>query len=223
MLEKFYENGYLIIPGVVNSSEIEFLKSEISYHLSQSSSSVTRHLSAKVKAIQNLANSTQINAILSKCFQSEFQLVRTLYFNKTQKANWGVPWHQDKTITLPEKNDLPNFKAWSIKEGILHVQPPLEVMQNIITVRIHLDAAHEKNGALKVMPKSHRLGLLKSSQIEEIKNTWKAVTCKVNAGDVLIVSPLILHASNKAIEPSDRRVIHLEYSSNRLLQFGEKF
>jgi ectoine hydroxylase-related dioxygenase (phytanoyl-CoA dioxygenase family) len=96
------------------------------------------------------------------------------------------------------------------------VQPPIEVMQNIVTLRLHLDAANEANGALRVIPKSHQLGLLSQSHIEQIKRQQNSVFCQVEAGDAVIMSPLILHSSLKAINPSQRRVIHLEYSSFKL-------
>ncbi|NQZ90690.1 MAG: hypothetical protein HRT54_24290, partial [Colwellia sp.] len=39
------------------------------------------------------------------------------------------------------------------------------------------------------------------------------IECEANVGDLLIMRPLILHASSKAKFPKHRRVIHMEFSS----------
>ncbi|MCU0533385.1 MAG: phytanoyl-CoA dioxygenase family protein [Hydrococcus sp. Prado102] len=211
------ENGYAIARQLIGSQEIERLKDEIAQNLPLSSTHGTRNLSNKLKSLDEIVNSSCINKFLSTYFESQnFQLVRMLYFNKTKQANWGVPWHQDKTIAVRERIEFTGFTAWSIKQGVVHVQPPLEVMKNILTVRVHLDAATEENGALRVIPGSHQLGILTQSQIEPIKNNLVSIACRVNAGDVTFMSPLLLHSSRKATKPSDRRTIHLEYFSGLL-------
>ncbi|NJM89836.1 MAG: phytanoyl-CoA dioxygenase family protein [Hydrococcus sp. RU_2_2] len=89
-------------------------------------------------------------------------------------------------------------------------------MKNIVAVRLHLDAANEENGALRVIPGSHHSGILTQNQIEQIKNNLVAIACEVNAGDILFMSPLLVHSSRKAIKLSDRRTIHLEYFFGQL-------
>ena len=66
-----------------------------------------------------------------------------------------VAWHQGKTISVKQKIETPGFTNWTTKQGIVHVQPTLKVMQNIVTLRLHLDRADQKNGALQVIPRSH--------------------------------------------------------------------
>ncbi len=96
------------------------------------------------------------------------------------------------------------------------MQAPQEVMENIITVRINLDVDNREKGCLKLVPKTHKLGILTPQQIQEIAQQKKVITCHLNSGDALIMSPLILHSSSKATKPSNRRVIHLEYSDYQL-------
>ena len=56
-----------------------------------------------------------------------------------------------------------------MKEGIPHVQPPTAILEQMLTVRIHLDRTDESNGALKVIPGSHRQGKLSNLEIDGSK------------------------------------------------------
>jgi ectoine hydroxylase-related dioxygenase (phytanoyl-CoA dioxygenase family) len=96
---------------------------------------------------------------------------------------------------------------------VLHVQPPAWVLERMIAVRIHLDSADESNGALRVKPGTHRLGRLSGGALETDLADAQPVTCAANAGDVLLIKPLLLHASSAASSPAHRRVFHIEYAS----------
>ena len=206
------QQGYIIVNNVISCQKIEYFKSEIAKNIQSDSLHRARHLHKIIPAIYDLAYCSKIIDNLTIFFNAHFQLVRALYFDKTSEANWSVAWHQDKTIAVKEKVNIPGFEPWSIKQGVIHVQPPVEIMENMITVRIHLDDADTENGALRVIPKSHMLGILTPSQIRDITANQEYVTCNVEAGDALIMSPLILHSSLKAKNPKHRRVIHLEYA-----------
>jgi ectoine hydroxylase-related dioxygenase (phytanoyl-CoA dioxygenase family) len=137
--------------------------------------------------------------------------IRSLFFDKTPENNWKVPWHQDLTIAVQQRHPLPDFGPWSIKEGIDHVQPPFWVLQRCLTVRIHLDDCPADNGALRVRPGSH---LQKGGPLEG----HDEVVCPLPEGGVLLMSPLLFHASSKSQIPARRRVIHLEYCDADLPQ-----
>jgi hypothetical protein len=50
------------------------------------------------------------------------------------------------------------------------------------------------------------------------------VVCKVQSGGIMIMQPLLLHASNRTTNNNKRRVIHLEFSNQLLpgeLQWAE--
>ena len=216
MLTKFNDNGYVIIPKIINDYLVRILREKIAKNLPLGSEHGFRQLETKIPAIYKLANSSEITNIIAPLFKTIPQLVKAMYFNKIANANWGVPWHQDKTIAVREKISLQGFKSWSIKEGVFHVQPPQEVMENIVTIRINLDVANRENGCLKLVPKTHRLGILTPRQLQAIPQQENQIICNINPGDALVMSPLILHSSSKATKPTNRRVIHLEYSDYRL-------
>ncbi len=144
------------------------------------------------------------------------KFVRAILFNKTFNNNWLVTWHQDKTVAVSTKFERDGWGPWSIKDSTNHVQPPIEVLNYMITLRIHLDDIDEKNGCLKVIPKSHMLGILPQDKISEYTKKHEQVSCIGKRGSALVMRPHILHSSSKAINSAQRRVLHVEFSSYKL-------
>jgi hypothetical protein len=142
--------------------------------------------------------------------------VRALYFDKTRDVNWKVAWHQDLTIAVRERVDAAGFSAWSSKGGVPHVQPPVRVLERMVALRLHLDDCGDSNGPLRVIPGSHKLGRLSSSDIAAIRARDSEHACVAVRGDVIVLTPLLLHASSPAIEPGHRRVLHIEYACEPL-------
>lgn len=138
--------------------------------------------------------------------------VRAISFDKSPESNWLVPWHQDLTVAVKARAETPGFGPWSVKEGVPHVQPPDELLGRMLTVRLHLDGADETNGALRVLPGSHRLGRLSSEAIRDYRATESEFLCEVPAGGALLMRPLLLHASGRSTSNRHRRVLHLEYA-----------
>ena len=142
--------------------------------------------------------------------------VRAIWFNKSAEANWLVAWHQDLAIAVRERVDVPGFVAWSVKEGVPHVQPPVEVLERMLTVRIHLDEANSENGALRVIGGTHRLGRLSAEQIATLREDRGETLCAAAARDALLMRPLLLHTSGRSTSDRPRRVLHIEYAGEEL-------
>jgi ectoine hydroxylase-related dioxygenase (phytanoyl-CoA dioxygenase family) len=143
-------------------------------------------------------------------------VIRDLFFDKTSEANWKVAWHQDLTIAVRHRIDLPGFGPWSEKDGVPHVRPPVELLERMLTVRLHLDDCGEQNGPLRVLPCSHRHGKLDANAIRAWRAEVPAVVCTIKCGGVVLMRPLLLHASSPARRPEHRRVIHLEFAAEEL-------
>jgi ectoine hydroxylase-related dioxygenase (phytanoyl-CoA dioxygenase family) len=142
--------------------------------------------------------------------------VRGILFDKTPGANWKVAWHQDLTIAVKERRDVAGYDGWSVKQGITHVQPPVQVLEKMLAVRVHLDDCGVANGPVRVVSGSHRRGRLTPGQIDEMKATREPTDCIVERGGILAFRPLTLHASSPARTPAHRRVVHLEFASTPL-------
>lgn len=165
-----------------------------------------------------LAESAEIQALITPILSKEAFLVRGILFDKTGEANWKVPWHQDVTIAVTNKIEVKGYGPWSIKAGVQHVQPPAEVLMNMISVRLHLDDCPATNGALRVLPETHLSGKLTQTEIEAAASSIAPVTCEANAGDALLMRPLLVHASSPATVPNHRRILHFDYANIELAQ-----
>ena len=175
-----------------------------------------RDLLRSVPEIRALAGSRAILDRVESILGPESFAVRALWFDKTPEANWGVPWHQDLTIAVRERVDSPGFGPWTIKAGIPHVRPPVEVLAAMLTVRIHLDDCGPGRGPLQVIPGSHRLGRLDAASTRILIDQTPAVDCLIGQGGAVLMRPLILHSSKAATDPDRRRVIHLEFAGQPL-------
>ena len=209
---KFEQNGVEIRKALLSSEIIEFVKSDIDLESAKLQQYGVRNPEKRFDSIYTLASSPKILSIAERLLKARVSLVRALFFDKTPSKNWFVTWHQDKTVTLNKRIDIEGWGPWSIKDGVHHVQPPLPILNTMITFRLHIDPADEENGCLEVIPGSHEHGLLKQTEIEAIVKSGIAVPCVVEAGDAVIMRPHILHSSSKAKRPNHRRVVHLEYS-----------
>jgi len=123
-----------------------------------------------------------------------------------------VFWHQDLSIAVKQKIETEGFGSWTRKAGVDCVQPPVEIMERIRTIRIHLDDCGEDQGALRVLPSTHRLNRLTDSETRTQQSAGQEVVCDVRAGDAVIMCPLLLHASSPMNSGSRRRVIHLDFA-----------
>ena len=119
-------------------------------------------------------------------------------------------FHQDRKIAVKQRIDTEGYSAWSEKDGITHCQPPVEVLERCLAVRIHLDDCCPDNGPLRVVPASHLNGL------NPLESDSTQITLTAKIGDVILMKPLVYHASSKSNSPSHRRVIHIEFSSAKL-------
>jgi hypothetical protein len=213
--------GFAIQEGVISSEMIDSLICLLGRH--ERGESLERQ--GKVFAIRNLleqpeiaelAGSSRIRTLIEAVLGGVFFPVRGILFDKLPTANWKVPWHQDVTIAVRNRFEVSGFGPWSMKAGVLHVQPPAAVMEKMVSIRLHLDACNECNGALRVIPGSHRYGRIPENRLQAILQSSEAHVCNVNRGGALLMRPLLLHASSPSLSPAHRRVIHLDFASEML-------
>jgi ectoine hydroxylase-related dioxygenase (phytanoyl-CoA dioxygenase family) len=193
------ENGYTILPAVLGQKEAAALEDAVA--AVQVSSAGTRNL---LMHSWCRAVSTRLRSALSLSGVA----VQCTLFDKTPIRNWLVPLHQDLSIPVAERVEHPELRAWSVKEGQHFVQPPAELLEQLLAVRLHLDGCVQNNGPLRVVPGSHRNGRLDSAAARRLRDQLGEVSCPVEKGGVLLLRPLLLHASSKASSPGHRRVLH---------------
>jgi hypothetical protein len=215
-------DGFQIVPPAFDNSVICPLIEELDELQTRTStprrmrSRGARNLFRDCPAVARLAGGQTMKELLRPVLGPAAFPVRALFFDKQAGANWQVGWHQDLSIAVADRAAVPGFTGWSVKQGIQHVQPPASVLENMLTVRIHLDDCGEDNGPLRVLRGSHRQGRFTDEQIAQWQQSGNEVTCLVPRGGILLMRPLLLHASSSAKNPRHRRVIHLEYAANPL-------
>ena len=175
-----------------------------------------RNLLALLPEVRALADSAPIRFVVEPVLGPGCLCVRGILFDKTPGANWKVAWHQDLSIAVKRRLEVPGFGPWSVKAGVHHVQPPVTVLENMLTVRVHLDDCGEDNGPLKVLPGSHAHGVLDAAAVGQWCRGHQPALCTAGVGAAVVMRPLLLHASSSATRPGHRRVIHLEYAAGEL-------
>src|SRR5207248_3233389 len=97
---------------------------------------------------------------------------------------------------------------------LIYAHAPTYALEHVLAIRVHLDDSDAGNGPLRVLPETHRLGVLSDDAIHDLSSRIPPVSCHVPAGGVLLMSPLIVHSSPK-VKPGNpsRRVLHIEYPS----------
>ncbi|MDX2045685.1 MAG: phytanoyl-CoA dioxygenase family protein [Chitinophagaceae bacterium] len=164
--EQILSEGFTIIDDVFSSEETDSLVLLLN-HLDTSNPNfrktndlfAIRQFLKEVPAIRQLILNEKLCTIIKQFIGQDYFIVKSVYFDKPEQSNWFVAYHQDLTIAVDKKNEIEGFVNWTVKQNHFAVQPPLHMLQNNFTIRIHVDDTDENNGALKVIPGSHLKGI----------------------------------------------------------------
>jgi hypothetical protein len=163
-----------------------------------------------------LAASGPVGAVAAAVLGDAARPVRAILFDKTASTNWGLAWHQDRTIVVTDRVELEGFGPWTVKSGLLHVAPPFDVLAAMVTLRVHLDAVPDTNAPLLIAPGSHRLGRIAESELKSVVQRCGTAVCLADAGDVWLYATPIVHASEAARVPAHRRVLQVDFAARDL-------
>jgi ectoine hydroxylase-related dioxygenase (phytanoyl-CoA dioxygenase family) len=219
--QQIADNGFVVFEDIYAPDEIKNIESIINRaDRSKKSFRQTADLFAirqflkELPEVKPLVFNQKLRSIVEALFGNGYFVVKSIYFDKPEKSNWFVAWHQDLTISVDKKLDVSGYSSWTVKQDQFSVQPPIEIIKDIFTVRIQLDETDENNGALKVIPGSHLKGIYRAENIDW--SSEKEITCNVKRGGVMIMRPLLMHASDRTTSNITRRVIHIEFSKAKL-------
>ena len=208
------KNGWAVTEPMVDAPTIAELRACVA-PLAQSGRGGARNLLDEPR-LAALAAAPALRQFACSVLGDSCFAVRALFFDKTPDANWKVIWHQDLTVATQRRVDVTGYGPWTEKAGVPHVQPPCDILEDMLAVRLHLDACTVDNGPVRVIDGTHRLGRLTSDAIDRIRTEQAESVCLAASGAILAFRPLLLHASSPATRPTHRRVIHIEYAARDL-------
>lgn len=212
-IEDFNKNGYAVIDRVFPGFVVDAIADEVE-NLPVLGAGMRNLLS--FDWCHALAMHIALEPFLQALDPDAVVPVQCTYFEKSSKKNWLVAPHQDLSIPVAEKIEHPELRGWSHKEGMWFVQAPVDLLNRMLVLRLHLDSCGVDDGPLKVVPGSHRAGRLADDEALRMRDELGEEICTARRGDVLTLRPLLLHASSKSKGTSRRRVLHFVFGPEAL-------
>lgn len=208
--QRFVETGVVMVEHLLSASDLATLARAFDGNAGR------RHHSIPQDLVRDIGTHAAISALAARLGGPAARLVRVIAFEKSAGANWFVPWHQDRSIAVLRRVETDGYTNWTVKDGHVHVEPPVALLEAMVTLRVHVDDCHEDAGPLEVVPGSHTLGRLDKADIIAATADRNSLVCLAERGDILAMRPLLLHRSQRARQPLRRRVLHLEYCAGVL-------
>lgn len=88
---------------------------------------------------RELAAQLRGNDAVAATLPASHVAVRCNLFRKSSTCNWQVTLHQDLSIPVTAWGEAAGWSGWSLKDGVDFVQPPAQVLEQLIALRLHLD------------------------------------------------------------------------------------
>lgn len=208
------EKGFEIIESIYSEKEVDEILEVIDNEGIGGKFGVREFLLSSPKVAEKIFNERLLDTI-KKISLNCTKSIKSIYFDKPPNANWIVNWHQDLTINLKGKKEVLTYKNWRTNRERTVVQPNIELLENIFTIRIHLDDCTKENGALRVIESSHKQGVIEIKDWTQNKKGEERI-CEVKKGGILLMKPLLLHSSKRTENEQNRRVIHVEFCDIKL-------
>jgi hypothetical protein len=212
-------NGFSILRSVFTVAELERIAQDLGAASVKRSRAGARHLLSQ-PAIAALAHDPRLLGLAAEVLGRMPVPFGATLFDKSAESNWLVVWHQDTALPLLERREVAGWGPWSKKAGILYAHAPAEALASIVAIRLHLDDSTEHNGPLRVLPGTHMRGVLSDPQIRALAQKVEPIACTVERGGVVLMRPLLVHASSKGASGAPRRVLHFEYAASEVFQHG---
>ena len=213
------KQGFAVIPEVFTLNEVEDLVAELNGMPLPRSRAGLRH-ALRHPAIAALAGNARLLGIAQEILSRRALPFRATLFDKSPTSNWLVVWHQDTALPLRDRREAPGWSPWSVKEGVIYAHAPAHALCDVLALRVHLDDSTAENGPLRVLPGSHKDGVLSDDAIHELVARVPIVDCMIARGGILAMRPLLVHSSSKSRSTGSRRVIHIEYSASMTIADG---
>ena len=203
---QFYqENGYAIIPDVIGSDLVGEVQNHVMWLQSKypdiRAEAFHHDLLINDPFIHKLLDNNIMLDIIEGVIGSDIALFGAHYIAKRPRDGKPVGWHQDGSY-------------W-----------PLEPM-NVVSIWLAGTDSNKSNGCMRVIPGTQNKKLIKASEMMKLDtddyvldlaisksdiDSQKAVDVELNAGDISIHNPSIVHGSNANLSDSWRIGLTLRF------------
>ncbi|HKN76139.1 MAG TPA: phytanoyl-CoA dioxygenase family protein [Candidatus Acidoferrum sp.] len=217
--ERTASDGFAIIPNALLESEVADLLAVLEQSELPRSRAGMRH-AMRNESVAAVARDPRLLSMAQEILGSAAIPFRATLFDKSPTSNWLVVWHQDTALPLRERREVPGWGPWSIKEGVNYAHAPAGALEQVLALRLHLDDSVAENGPLRVLPTTHTLGVLSDEALHSLSTQISAADCLVPRGGILVMRPLVVHASSKSQSSAPRRVLHIEYAVSPAIADG---
>lgn len=212
-INQFETNGIALIEQLLSDAECQAIAENV---VSSSSGSAGTRCLLSQAWCRVLASRMRQNPSIAALVPSAFVAVQCTYFEKSLARNWLVSIHQDMSIPVAKRIEHQNLQGWSEKEGSLYVQAPVNLLQQLVAVRLHLDACGVDDGPLRILPGSHLAGKVTAEAAAIERQAGPEFVCIAQQGSAWAMRPLLLHASSKSKGKSLRRVLHFLFGPREM-------
>jgi len=213
------QQGFEIVPDCLQLSDVDAVTVVLDHAPLHRSRAGMRNV-LQVEAVHRMALEPSILKFARSDLGQQALPFRATLFDKSPDSNWLIVGHQDTALPLRERRDATGWGPWSVKEGVICAHAPADALEQVLAIRIHLDDSTTENGPLRVLPGTHKSGVLSDDAIHDLSLAVPEVVCKVPAGGILLMKPLLVHASSKVLQNKRRRVLHIEYCSRATFPCG---
>jgi len=208
------EDGFGALPSVFSHGFVDQVLEGIAQLSPPRSRAGVRHALALGPVAEVARHPLVLGEIARGVLGADAFPYRATLFEKSPNANWLVVWHQDTALPLRSRLEVHGWGPWSVKERVLYAHAPSSALSQVLAVRVHLDDSTADNGPLRVLPRTHRLGVLSDDSIHELSTRVAPVDCILPRGGIVAMRPLLVHASSKSRIDMPRRVLHIEYAAS---------
>jgi hypothetical protein len=152
-LDQIHNEGFAIVPAVLSERAADVILHGLSRALDTADEDTAsiRSRSGGVYAARNILalwpeaavawRHAPVPEMLAEVLGRRYGLVRALFFDKPPEQTWALPWHKDLTIAVRD-NRIPSeqFRKPTTKAGVPHVEASCQVLETMLTVRLHLES-----------------------------------------------------------------------------------
>jgi ectoine hydroxylase-related dioxygenase (phytanoyl-CoA dioxygenase family) len=167
---------FAVLHGLFPSEYLDCVLEQINRLAPRRSRAGVRH-ALSLSPVAELARHQVLMELAAEVLGADVFPYRATLFDKSPEANWLVVWHQDTALPLRSRRETPGWGPWSVKDGIDYAHAPASALNQVLALRVSIDNSTGENGPLRVLPRTHTLGVLSDDTLHELSTQISPVDC----------------------------------------------